>query len=673
MVPPSLKVRKQADVERYETTTAQISKVLALVCSGMGHVFQGQALKGALWALGFLFCGFYTGNAEHTSFIVSFSFLPWIIWRLDVALSEHNLWPAIEAGSLWGLSALSGYPAFTVITGMYAAMWVLGRAITRRSAGRLSANSNSIEPGWLFTAAGTAAFAIAGALVMSPIYFSFFYEGPGFIDRVNPVSREIAITANSLHPGAVATFASPYLILLKLSDFKAIWSYTDVSSCSIYLGGVITVLAIFGLVMRPRSGWRWWLGLIAALALASAMGTALPLRGWLNDLIYPMRFLRHASVFRAYYLFTLCVLALSATRYLSEGAIQNKNRWRLLASALVLTLLAVLAIVLVHRLMPIEMQRISMFEYLHLLVIWGGICLLAFIGARWPLRVHRYIPIAFVVLALTDVAANTAASAPLRMATDVGFMEYQRTLDRNHRTELNLQNGLKREMSSMTPSGQYLNNDNLFTKTPVFRNYASRANGFYSAITDNQSLTAMATGDERIWFSTTAGRARPTVECLAAFEQRTKELGGPPLLIQSGEEVVSQASADQSSSDRTPWTELMSGLTAGQRIHAEVIKYDPETLIADVDAPAAGWLVVTDRWARSWKATVNEKATPVYCGDFIFRAVPVSAGHNRIAFRYGPRAMPGLVLISWAFMMLTLAGSYVFRRRAKRAARTVMA
>src|SRR5207247_10382132 len=136
--------------------------------------------------------------------------------------------------------------------------------------------------------------------------------------------------------------------------FKAIWSYTDVSSCSIYLGGVITVLAIFGLVMRPRSGWRWWLGLIAALALASAMGTALPLRGWLNDLIYPMRFLRHASVFRAYYLFTLCVIALSATRYLSEGAIQNKNRSRLFAFALVLALRAVLAIVPVQRLVPIQ-------------------------------------------------------------------------------------------------------------------------------------------------------------------------------------------------------------------------------------------------------------------------------------------------------------------------------
>src|SRR2546421_4913308 len=112
----------------------------------------------------------------------------------------------------------------------------------------------------------------------------------------------------------------------------------------------------------------------------------------------------------------------------------------------------------------------------------------------------------------------------------------------------------------------------------------------------------------------------------------------------------------------------MSGLTAGQRIHAEVIKYDPETLIADVDAPAAGWLVVTDRWARSWKATVNEKATPVSCGDFIFRAVPVSAGHNRVAFRYEPRAMAGLVLIRLAFMMLVLAGSDVSLSSAKRAA-----
>lgn len=55
VVPPSLKVRKQAEVDRYATFVEQVSRVLGLVCSGMGHVFRGQVVRGVVWALVFLF------------------------------------------------------------------------------------------------------------------------------------------------------------------------------------------------------------------------------------------------------------------------------------------------------------------------------------------------------------------------------------------------------------------------------------------------------------------------------------------------------------------------------------------------------------------------------------------------------------------------------------------
>ena len=79
--------------------------------------------------LGFLFNGFFTGHAEHTSWIYSFAALPWIIWRLDAAILRHSTRAAAEAGALWGLSAMAGYPGVVMATAMTASLWLLGRAI----------------------------------------------------------------------------------------------------------------------------------------------------------------------------------------------------------------------------------------------------------------------------------------------------------------------------------------------------------------------------------------------------------------------------------------------------------------------------------------------------------------------------------------------------------------
>ena len=68
------------------------------------------------------------------------------------------------------------------------------------------------------------------------------------------------------------------------------------------------------------------------------------------------------------------------------------------------------------------------------------------------------------------------------------------------------------------------------------------------------------------------------------------------------------------------------------------------------DAPADGWLLVTDRWAPGWKASVNDRPPPVFGGDFIFRAVPVQRGTNHVLMRYQPRTVPWLLIVCWGTM-----------------------
>ena len=69
-------------------------------------------------------------------------------------------------------------------------------------------------------------------------------------------------------------------------------------------------------------------------------------------------------------------------------------------------------------------------------------------------------------------------------------------------------------------------------------------------------------------------------------------------------------------------------------------EYSPNRLIFDVRAPADGWLLVTDRWASGWQATVNGREADVWLGNFIFRAV-VRDGATELPSSIDPSAIPG--------------------------------
>ena len=94
-----------------------------------------------------------------------------------------------------------------------------------------------------------------------------------------------------------------------------------------------------------------------------------------------------------------------------------------------------------------------------------------------------------------------------------------------------------------------------------------------------------------------------------------------------------------------------------RRIPAEVVAYEPNVLHLQVDCPEEGWLLVTDRWARGWRATVNGKEVEVWGGNFVFRAVPVVRGPNDIRFRYHPFGFPGLLVLSWGLLAVVMLGS----------------
>jgi hypothetical protein len=95
----------------------------------------------------------------------------------------------------------------------------------------------------------------------------------------------------------------------------------------------------------------------------------------------------------------------------------------------------------------------------------------------------------------------------------------------------------------------------------------------------------------------------------------------------------------------------------------------PNAFRFEVDAPAAGYLVVRDHFAPGWEATIDGRATRIYRANGLFKAVFVDRGRHRVDLVYRPRSFRTGATVS----VLTCAGVFVllgtaWRRRRARAA-----
>jgi dolichyl-phosphate beta-glucosyltransferase len=639
---------------------------------GVGILLLGRHLRAPAWgacavAIGYLFCGVYTGNAQHTSWIVGFSFLPLVVWRLDVALVQRRAFAAVQAGALWGLAALSAHPSLVLLTGCFCGLWAAGRWVSSpRSVARGDREGEGARnrPGTGRVTAGFAVVAVAlvagvGMVVLAPTYHSFIVEGAGVTARTGVLERDVALV-NELEPGALVTLVSAYPHRLAAYNPREIFR-SDVSMATIYIGVLVPVLAFFALVGGRERRWRWWIAGVGALSLACAMGESLPLRGWLYDAFYPMRVFRHSAVFRLFFLFSVAVLALLGTRDLAAALRRNAadewKRFALLAGLVALVAITVYAAFLYW----VRWTGFGTAAYLTP-ITWVALVCAAVLC--WKVSAERrglVAPILLVALAGGDAVLAASLSRPT-MLREGAAVERWRGLDAARSSALDLTAlGLHRDESPCDPPPleRCRRNDQLITKRPIFNANPSQFHVAHRAMTGLPVLSRTAIGADRIWFSEEALTVPPVRAAFDLFLARAEDLGTPPLLLHARDDLVRYAFGDPRAALTRDAAYRLQSAPAMQRVPVRLIAYRPEELAFEVDAPSHGWLLVTDRWAPSWRARVNGEEVPILGGNFLFRVIQVPEGHSQIEFAYHAAAVPPLVALSWSLLAVIALASLI--------------
>jgi hypothetical protein len=613
----------------------------------LGALVLGRHLRAPRWAacacaIAFALSGLYTGNAENTPMLFAFSCLPWLIWRADVAMQRRSWLAAAQAGALLGLSALGGYPGLVILNAGYVSLWTLGRALTSRtrpSRSRLTHSQALIRRAMRWTAV-MLIIASLSAMVMAVAYAPFFVDAAGFASRTGAIPREVAVTNDALVPAALLTAASPAITLLFPMD-------TDMSMRNIYLGALAPAMAMLALCRRRgrERRWRGWLAMLATLSVVCALATVFPLRGWLYDCCVPFRYFRHAALFRAYLLFSVMVLALYGCRDLAARArLHRPNHPALLRQLPLLlpSIIALIALAIVFTTYP----QASRSAEAHALTVWTLTPLLtiAFTRPRLSRRSRDTLAACIVGLAALDGLWGAQFAGPLLHQADPEW--YRRSEQRHHDLDLT-RRGLARRIEDGA-------NTNLWNKVPVVRSYSAFTSPWYAAISTHPVFERAASQPQRIFFvADTPPIVAVHERVLATLLHRATALDKPVLVLQERNEVIAPSRAVD--------TTRIDTLPPAQSIEVQLDRYTPDELTFSTTAPSAGWLLVTDRWARGWTATVNGAPTPVYVGDFVFRAVQVPAGRVQVTFRYEKSHGLWLVALSWSICAMLLIVAPVAR------------
>lgn len=625
---------------------------------GLARHLGAPPWAGFVVACGYLFSATFTGHAQHTSWIHSYSFIPWVVWRLDVALAGRRLAPAAQAGALLGLSGLAGYPGIVVQTGVLAFLWTMGRSFTFEGDGR-RARLNALVRG----VGCLAVAALVATAVVAPSWFGFLAGTPGYTDRSGPLAREVVVHQNAFHPAALVTIASPYLHVVAALWAPGRWAPTDASSLGVYTGVAIPALAAFALARNPRRRWLWWLAGLALFLLAVSTD-ALPLRGLLYDLFPWERFARHGSQKKDLALFVLAVLALHGSPEVQdpkgegEGGGHPGNARSFAVCTRMVALVAVAAAAAGAASLAVPGPRLA-FALAHFLVAWGGLVVIAHLG-KASRSIGRatagLVPAALVLLAVLDATGTVRLSRVLMVDGGRGREVWDR-ISRERRSGIDLTDrGLYRESESPAWTFPKPNNQNVPLKVPVFANYTAMTNRFRVAMSDEPLLARLAVGHDRVWFTTEAKVASPGEQAWRELVERTRRTGSAVLVVHPPESMDGRASPtiETGGLARLGWSAEPRPLA---RIETVVHRYLPDDVELALSPAEPGWILFTDRWAKGWRAWIDGREVPVWGANLVFRAIRVSPGPRTVRFRYRPPGYPWLLLVSWGTLVAVAVGA----------------
>ncbi len=583
---------------------------------------NGASAAGAvIGALSFACSGFWVGHGQHTGFLVTFAFIPYVFAFSERAVKRKTTSDALFAGVFLALSA-AGYLVLTVFFALLLAVWLL----LRTRAGELDGET----PGFSRDRALSVLKPLlicAGVLVVfsAPQLYAFMVEGNGYTDRVSALSRKVATEDNVFSRTAFYSIFYPFSSLVS-RPFLA----TDISMANGYVGAITLPLAA---LWAWKDGKRryWFIGLCVFMVLLS-MGAEAGVRTLVYYLVPPMRFIRHNATFRAGWMLPVSLAAALAVTALQRDPKLRAWFWKALAvwSALALTALVSFNGALAEHQIAADSQELYLAP---LLVLALGFALTFFVRQASPFAWGM------ACLVALDMGYHVRTNALTVWTTAT---QIQRADAAHVRTTI--MDGEPGARLRPLAFGYF--NAHQVIKRAVAVGYTGMKSEAFDDKLVRSPFVGFLTLPFRAWLS--PGAEVASVDPLAIL-MRSDPSAPAPALVES---LPLGCSAERA--------------VAGSYGKVTTRHYAPEQIEMNVDVPGTtpALLVTTERYGSSWKVFIDDKPAELVRTNVFFRGVWVPPGAHSVRFSYEPRAFVGLFFAAFAFLAATTGAAFWLRRRA---------
>ncbi|MBM3403741.1 MAG: YfhO family protein [Bacteroidetes bacterium] len=310
----------------YDIYAISFEFVLHIFLAGIGMYqllrFLGhEARISLIIAMAYMMSGFMVGNAQHFSWVVSATWLPFIL-RYYLALGmQGNLLNVFRLSFFSFLFITGGYLAFALILGYLLLTLYIFFLI------RFLRNKNRTEA-LRYTALNLLTPALV--VMLSAIPLVAFSSILPFMDRGGGVTLAQAQFC-PLSPQSLVSLISPFSVVRDMEFFD-----TDLSTSNFYLGLIPLVFVVMFLLTRPGKPLIILIFLFGLVCFLASLGRYLPVREWLYDYVPMMNMFRFSSIFRLFALTSFLVAAgFTMNEYVKEERSKKSKPLLILIIALI--------------------------------------------------------------------------------------------------------------------------------------------------------------------------------------------------------------------------------------------------------------------------------------------------------------------------------------------------
>ena len=567
---------------KYTTVMCGIEFIFHAFVGGAGFYFLAKhfakdRLPAFVSAAFYLLSGFFVGNGQHLSWIISAAWLPWVLFSFVKLMEEPSLRTMLLFPVFFSLMFSGGYPGFVFVL----AYVLVAMTIYYVVSGLHHRRKDILK----MTGFAVASLGITLCLCAPALYS--FWEARTEITR--GANLDFSKTAEAFTPQGLLSLLFPYFGVGG-RDLTG----TDPSMGSIYLGLFALPAIVVGL-RRNRNTLLWVLVGTAVLTLIAAFGTNIPANRFGFEHLPLLGHIRLPGLYRLFFITPMLIVAAAGLKYL-------KDNWQEHRRSVFITLYAMAGTFASSLIILTKLSDdVLLFEKVVIgALVATVVFLLAAIVCHFGKSTKVLTLLAVIMIAEPVVQANICGTETIYTADDV-----------------------REQLAKATSTEGFPVPEKLSTSQNMAQKHS-----LYALWTNVGMFVKEVEYDSYNPF-----RLYRHKRMLQRYDEADSALSLPIVFFPNA--VVYDTMPHFLTTD-TAYTGKTEGVFSGtlHNVMLEISTFEPGKIVINAQATEPRPLVLCQNYYKGWQATIYGKPTEIAAANFAMMTVPIPAGEHKVVFEY---------------------------------------